>query len=178
MLAEERKRSKPPYLLGLLGFIPLVGAFVGIGLILYAVFKYKDRLLIFIGAGCVVFTVLVYSSLFYFMGHSKTIRKGYAKIAQTELNTLVNQIEFYKVKFDKYPDSLLQLTQSDPMIDITDPLQLVKMSRRVKADFQYQKIGNKYTVFSVGVDGVPNTADDIYPIVPDSTRYKYGFVKQ
>ena len=31
--------NKPPYLLGLLGFIPLVGFFVGIGLTLYGLIK-------------------------------------------------------------------------------------------------------------------------------------------
>ena len=41
--------SKPPYLLGLLGFIPLVGFFVGIGLTLYGLIKYKNRKLVIIG---------------------------------------------------------------------------------------------------------------------------------
>ena len=55
----EKKKSKPPYLLGLLGIIPLVGFFVGLGLTMYGIFKYKDKLLIRIGMICMIFTVVV-----------------------------------------------------------------------------------------------------------------------
>ena len=57
--------SKPPYLLGLLGFIPLVGFFVGIGLTLYGLIKYKNRKLVIIGVFCMLFTVFVYSFMIF-----------------------------------------------------------------------------------------------------------------
>jgi hypothetical protein len=50
MQSEAAKKSKPPYLLGLVCIIPLVGAFVGFGLLLYGLIHYKDKWLSIIGA--------------------------------------------------------------------------------------------------------------------------------
>ncbi len=61
---QPDKKTKPPYLLGVLGLIPLVGFFVGVALILYGIFKYRDKKLIIIGGSCMLFTVAVYSTLF------------------------------------------------------------------------------------------------------------------
>ena len=53
----------------------------------------------------------------------------------------------------------------------------IKMDKNIKVNFEYKKIGNKYTLFSVGIDGIPNTADDIYPNIFDSDSSKFGFMK-
>jgi len=53
-----RTKSKPPYLLGLLCIIPLVGAFIGLGLLLYGLIKYKDKWLSIIGAAGILWTVI------------------------------------------------------------------------------------------------------------------------
>ena len=178
MTKEEGNKAGPPYLMGLLGIIPLVGAFVGIALILYGVLKYKDKLLVIIGSSAVIFTVLVYTIPFYWIAHSTIVGNGYAKLAQTELNGLANQIEFYKYANGAYPDSLEQLLKADPMINIADPLLLRRMKRGINIDFHYEKLGERYTLFSVGIDGVPHTSDDIYPVISDSVRYKYGFMRK
>ena len=78
MTNQERKaenHSSPPYLLGLLGFIPMIGFFVGMGLTLYGYFKYKNNKLIIIGIACMMFTVAVYSSLYHF-GFKSDLLKG------------------------------------------------------------------------------------------------------
>jgi hypothetical protein len=68
-------KSKPPYLLGLLCLIPLVGAFVGLGLLLYGLLKYKDKWLSIIGAAGILWTILIYSTLFYAGKHASISRK-------------------------------------------------------------------------------------------------------
>jgi len=68
-------KSKPPYLLGLLCLIPLVGACVGIGLLLYGLLKYKDKWLSIIGAAGIVWTVVFYSGLFYVANHAPVFKK-------------------------------------------------------------------------------------------------------
>jgi hypothetical protein len=72
-------KSKPPYLLGLLCLIPLVGAFVGLGLLLYGLIKYKDKWLSIIGAAGILLTVLVYGSLFYAMKNAPIFKKGFCR---------------------------------------------------------------------------------------------------
>ena len=90
--------KNPPYKLGLLCLIPLIGAFVGIGLIINGVFKYKNKWLVIIGLGGILFTVAAYSFLFYELRNGKESAKSFADIAQKQLNGLVQNIEFYKLK--------------------------------------------------------------------------------
>jgi hypothetical protein len=177
MLLQNKKNHKSPYLLGLLCLLPLIGALVGIGLILYGIFKYKDKWLVAIGIGGLIITIGFYSFLFYNLKYGVNTAKGFATISQNELNSLVKNIEFYKIENGVYPDSLEQLRKPDEVININDPLLIRKMDNNIKTTFQYEKIGNKYTLFSVGIDGVPNTADDIYPTILDADSSKFGLIK-
>lgn len=176
MSQETKKDKKPPYLLGLLCLIPLVGAFIGIALILYGVFKYKDKWLIILGVAGVFFTISVYLLLFHNLKYGKETAKGFAAISQTELNGLVKNIEFYKIEKGSYPDSLEQLRNNDNTIFIDDPLLTRLMDNNIKTSFEYKKFNNKYTLFSVGIDGIAHTIDDIYPVISDTS--KFGLIKK
>lgn len=155
-------KSKPPYLLGLLGFIPLVGAFVGVALILYGLIKYKDKWLVVIGIGGVLFTVFVYSLI---GPNSKSVNQGFTKIDINQLNSLIKEIEFYKTQNGSYPDSLAQLDIKDSFTSTSDALINYKKNDKHDYKYNYHKIGSKYTLFSSGEDETPNTKDDIYPTV-------------
>lgn len=168
-------RSKPPYLLGLLCLIPLLGAFVGLAILLYAIIKYKDKWFGMIGAFGILFTVFIYGSLFYYMKNGDLSKKGFQEISQMQLNSLIKNIEFYKMQHGQYPDSLGQLLADDKLAPINDAIQSVQF--RSNSNYNYQRIGDKYTVFSSGQDGIPNTKDDLYPKVIISDSSKIGFVR-
>ena len=170
--------AKHLYGRGWLGLIPLVGGFVGIGLILLGIFKYRDKKLILIGMLALSFTVALYGSLFYFTEYSETGRKQWAKFSATYLNNLVEDIEFYKTKNGSYPDSLEQLVKGDKLTPIYDPL-LHFQSKRDKK-FNYKRLGNKYILFSSGIDNIANTSDDIFPTItfPDSSKFGLIIIKQ
>lgn len=170
------RKSKPPYLLGFLCLIPLVGGFVGLGLLLYGLIKYKDKWLSIIGAAGILFTVLVYGSLFYAMKNAAIFKKGFADLSQMQLNNLTRNIEFYKLQHSQYPDSLQQLLDDDKLAPITDAIQLNQ--RREKCNYNYQKIGDKYLLFSSGQDGIPNTGDDLFPQIAVSDSTKIGLIKR
>ena len=155
------KKSRPPYLLGLLGLIPLVGFFVGVGLTLYGIFKYKDKILIIIGIACMIFTVAVYSSLYYVGFKSDLGKKGWEQHAQMQLNSLIKDIEFYKLEHGVYPDSLKQLEKENEFVFITDPTQSTQGRKNIY--YNYKNIGDKYLLFSSGSDGISNSDDDIFP---------------
>ena len=175
MNQEVKKESiKPPYGLGFLGLIPLVGFFVGIGLTLYGIIKYKDKKLIIIGIACMIFTVIVYSTLFYVGFKSDFGKKGWEVHAQMQLNSLVKHIEFYKLEHGQYPDSLQQLKSNNEFIFMTDPTQSIKNGGKY---YNYKNLGDKYLLFSSGVDGVPNTEDDIFPEV-NSNNENIGWTKE
>ena len=161
-MTTNTKSAKHLYGRGWLGLIPLVGGFVGIGLIILGAFKYRDRKLIIIGAADLFFTVAIYSSMFYYFMYSDAAAKGFAQTSQMFLNGVVKELEFYKLKNGSYPDSLEQLPRNQDIFSIYDPL----LSRRPgtkNTKFNYKKTGDTYILFSSGIDRIPNTKDDIYP---------------
>lgn len=62
---EQDKLHRIKYLWGLFGFIPMLGAIVGFVLMMLGIIHYKDKVLTMIGAVCILFTVLLYASLFF-----------------------------------------------------------------------------------------------------------------
>lgn len=135
--------SKPPYLLGLLCVLPLIGAFVGLGLLLYGLLRYKDKWLSIIGGAGILWTVLVYSMLFYAGNNFPFFKNGFEEISQSKLSSLVKDVEFHKLLYGQYPDSLQQLTIDDELAPIYDPVQGMKSFGL----YNYQKVGDKYFLF-------------------------------
>jgi len=171
----KTSNKKPPYLLGLICLIPLIGAFVGFVFIVLGITRFKDKWFTLIGVAGILFTVIIYSSLFYATKHSSVVKNGFREISQMELNDLVKDIEFYKMQNGQYPDSLQQLTKENSTVFIYDPLQT---NKKKKDDlFRYQKINGKYILFSLGEDGIPNTSDDLYPQVSKKLIGKIGLIK-
>jgi hypothetical protein len=167
-------KSKPPYLLGLLCLIPLVGAFVGLGLLLYGLIRYKDKWLSIIGAAGIFWTIIVYATLFYAGKHASVFKHGFAKLSQMELNSLVKNIEFYKLEYGHYPDNLQQLLIDDKLAPINDPAE--GMNTKGNSYFNYERVGDKYRLFSSGEDGIPNTEDDLFPQVTITDSSKIGLI--
>ena len=171
---SNKSTSKPPFLIGLLGFIPLVGFFVGLALLLYGIIKYKSRTLIIIGIACMLFTILVYSSLYYIGFKSDFGKKTWEQHAQMQLNTLIEHIEYYKLENGHYPDRLQQLQSKNEFIFISDPTQSTQ--NRKNKFYNYTNLGEHYLLFSSGTDGIPNSKDDIYPEV--KANKNIGWQKQ
>ncbi|MDO6431107.1 hypothetical protein Q4E93_10940 [Flavitalea sp. BT771] len=167
-------RQKPPYLLGLLCLFPLIGAFVGLALLLYGIFKYKDKLLIAIGAFGILFTVAIYSFLFYSVFNNPMFKKGFREISQMQLNSLVHNIEFYKLQHGQYPDSLIQIQKDDQLAPIADALMVSATAKNIY--YNYGRVGDRYFLFSSGMDGLPGTKDDFYPQITISDSSRIGLV--
>lgn len=172
---------KPVYLIGIICLIPLIGAFAGIVLIILGLAHYKDRVFVIMGSIGIAITVAIYGSLIYFstysMSHDGAVQDGFAEIAQSQINDLVKNIEFYKLQNGVYPDSLKRLETKDSFLSIDDPLQSIKNNGK-STEYQYYKKGNKYLLFSVGKDGIPDTKDDIYPTLSNPDTSKLGFIRK
>ena len=142
--------------------------------------KLGGKKLVFIGAGGIAFTVILYSALFYFGfaqrgGIYDELRK---KLAQSSITSLVQVVEFYKVENGEYPESLEVLRESLPKDSLTfvlDPtdIQIGEKSR----NFYYRLVDdNHYHLLGVGVDGQPFTDDDILPNVKVGHDSKVGLL--
>ena len=156
---EQPNPAKRLYNRGWLGLIPLIGAFIGVWLLTVGI-THKDRKLILIAVGCILFTVLLYGSMFLYM-RSDSARKFMASAQPPMLNTVVKAIEFYKIQNSHYPDSIQQVVNGGEIVFIYD-----QMSVRGFGDMQpyfYQRIDSGYTLYSRGIDGQLHTDDDIFP---------------
>ena len=120
-----------------------------------------------------IFTVVIYSSIFYIFFKSDFGKKGWETHAQMQLNSLIKHVEFYKLENGQYPDSLQQLKNENEFIFITDP---TKSSQNIEDDdYNYKNLGNHYLLYSTGTDAISNTNDDIYPEVKKNQNI--GWIK-
>lgn len=174
---SDNRKGKVHYWWGLLGFIPPIGAVVGVVLILLGILRYGNKTLVYIGTACVLFTVGIYSYLFYVAKSSDNVESAFATIVQMQLNELVKDIEFYKIQHGIYPNKLEDLEENDRLVSIIDPI-LLNHSTEGDLNYQYEKVGDRYKLYSVGVDRIINTADDIYPTLANTDSSKIGFIKK
>ena len=96
-------------------------------------------------------------------------------MAKGQLTDVARELEFYKLENGDYPDSLPQLMKENHPVFIVD---ITQFNFKNMPYYQYKHLGDHYTLFSVGKDGIANTKDDIYPHIPDTGRIRYGWIKQ
>jgi hypothetical protein len=166
--------EKPSYLWGLICLIPVGGAIAGLIFLMNGISKYRDKWFILIGAGGIIYTVIIF--LICITPLNNAMRIAFVPHAQMGVNELMKGVEFYKLKHGVYPDSLAQIKENGT-IWIDDPVQTDAFNNNSrKTRFNYQKVGEHYFLFSSGVDGIPNTKDDIYPQVAKSDSSKFGLI--
>jgi len=185
--ATPQRLGTLPFVLGGMSFIPLLGVPFGLiaifwGLWALATGKQGGKRLAAIGAGGISFTIVLYGALFYFgfMKRGGVYDDLRVRLAQAELNSLVQSIEFYKTQHGSYPESLQSLQASLPkesFVSIIDPTD-VKIGGHQR-NFFYERVGDAhYYLRGVGPDGQPFTPDDIVPQVVVTPGSKVGLLLQ
>lgn len=158
---------------GLAGIIPNFGVIAGIVLFIRGAMLSSVRVML-IGVADVLFTIVFWLVMMKTVFHSHLFDEGQSTIARSEMTNLVHNLEFYNLQHGQYPDSLPQLRDKNDFLVISD---LFANSDSVRTQyFQYKRIGKKYTLFSVGPDGLPHTRDDVFPDIDDTTRL--GWIKE
>jgi hypothetical protein len=157
------------YYWGLVGFIPNFGVVAGIILIIKG-FQYNKIALMLVGVADILFTVFFWMIVFPLFNPN-----GFKDVSQMQLNSLVKNVEFYKLQNGQYPDSLQQLLKDDKFAPINDAIQIDK--HRQNTYYNYKRVGDKYLLFSSGQDGIPNTSDDLYPVFSSQDSSKIGLIK-
>jgi len=166
---QKEKLGVFPYVIAGLSFIPLIGVIFGIVAIVWGMVTTKlgGRTLAFLGAGGILFTIIIYSALFYFGfqqrgGLYDDLRQTMAK---SNLLQVVQSIEFYKLQNGNYPDSLETLKESLPENSMVFIFDVTDMNSTGKPRYYHYKLidASSYYLLGVGIDGKPFTADDIVP---------------
>lgn len=97
--------------------------------------------------------------------------------ARSDLALIVDALERYHGRHGRYPRDLAALvTENFPAFHL-NVYDLVPSGLRVPRLYTYRLApdGRSYDLFSAGMDGVPYTADDIRPALPDSALAGTGY---
>jgi hypothetical protein len=131
-----------------------------------------------IGVLDILLTLAICAATVTFIVHKVTnshwLKNQNVSAAQRDLNRLVTKLEFYKFLHGDYPDSLRALPIEDYLL-CEDPTQRMFGKYYI---YPYRHLGDHYTLYSVGPDHVPHTSDDIFPVIADTGRIHYGWVKE
>ena len=173
-----------PTVIAALSFIPLLGVFFGVIAILWGLItrKAKRLRLILLGVGGILFTVLIYGSLFYFgfVQRGGIYDQLRGDLAKQNLTELVRVIEMYKLQHGSYPRSLRSINQSrsrstEPSVMITD-VSSMRLGNTPR-EYYYELIDrDHYYLLGLGEDGRPFTADDLLPKLKTTAHSKVGLV--
>ncbi len=179
----EKKHGIGAFILAAISFIPLIGIFIGIICIVIAVVgkKSNSKLLGGLGFAGIMFSIVLYGSLFYKAFNSGEFSKGFEVHAISAMTSLVRHIEYYKLQQGTYPesmDSLRSNLKEGEMVfsyDMSGPMNVNSLQR----DFYFEVIndGANYLLFGIGQDATPFTLDDIYPIIDPVKDKNIGWVK-
>jgi len=167
---DDDKLGFLPFVFGGMSFIPLCGVPFGIVSIIWGLLSKKrgGKVLAIIGTLGVCLTVALYGGLFYF----GSIQRGGVydslreEMAEHNLSSLVQTIEFYKLQNDVYPSSLSKLAESQSEgqpVFIFDPTTMVTNSEPRTFYYELTEDGSGYYLLGVGIDGIPFTSDDLLP---------------
>lgn len=179
MAKERAKVGAFPLVLAGMSYIPLVGVLFGVVAIVWGLCTKRSggKKVALIGTGGICFTAILYGGLFYF----GFVQRGgiyddlRTKLAQNNLNSLVQSVEFYHITYGKYPDSLEELQKSmpkDSMVSVAmiDPRSL-SLDGGGSLYFFYQKVDSShYYLRGIAPDGKPFSPGALVPQVPKSAN--------
>jgi hypothetical protein len=169
ILSTDSLTEKPNYKQGYFCLIPIIGFFLGIMFVILGIFKFKDKWLIMIGLFGILFTPLLYDALFPELWNAGVRDEKNIEFVKGNMNNLIKDIEFYKIQHGVYPKSLDKIDH--PLIN-----DLFQSDKKGSTPYNYRVIGDKYILFSSGVDRLPNTVDDIYPDIA-TDESKIGLIR-
>ena len=178
---EKEKLGTLPYVISGLSYIPLIGILFGLISIIWGLVTNKSggKKLALIGFGGIAFTIILYSSLFYFglKERGGVYDELRTQLAQSNLLQTVQAIEFYKVQNGKYPISLEVLKESLPQGSMVNLMDITDVSFEHQPRYFYYELidENTYYLLGLGVDNIPYTKDDILPTIDLALGSKVGF---
>jgi hypothetical protein len=173
------KRAWPLLLLAACAFIPGLGLFFGAAAVTWGLISDRPRAMraVAIGAAGALLNLVGGAMLVWRFQREPAYASASAVSSRADLTKLVTAIEGYRAETGHYPPRLAVFTQlpySLKLVNTTDFSAGVFSRPR---EYQYELASDRrtYALFGVGLDGEPNTADDVHPTLPDSMAQRSGY---
>jgi Type II secretion system (T2SS), protein G len=173
----QPKASWPLIALAVLSFIPGFGFFFAALTITWALLsdRPRARLALILAAAGGLLTIAEGGALLYYGSHSPEFQQARVEMAQQDLERVVAALERYHAAKGEYPE---ELTIAFSRIEPARFVNVIDRSHSLfnQTPYQYTLAADgTYNLFAVGPDGLPGTADDIRPHLPDSVAVHSGY---
>jgi hypothetical protein len=161
------KRSWPLLLVSGCSLIPGLGFFFGAAGVSWGLVSARPRarLAVVLGATGALLNLIGGGLLMWRLQGQPGYAPVYAASSRADLNKLVVAIEGYRKDTGAYPtrlDVFGQLPYSLKLVNISD-FSAGVFRRPREYQYELSPDSRSYTLYGVGADGQPGTADDVYP---------------
>lgn len=168
--APPAKAAWPLLLVAGLSFIPGFGLVFGAIAVTWGLLTRRPRkkLAIILGAAGAALTIAEGALLLYVAGRDPRFAEARVELVRNDLSLVAAALEQHRLRTGAYPAELAELTRGNRMLNIVDRSASLFSTR----PYQYAVLDDgRYRLFAVGVDGRPNTADDLHlPARRDADR--------
>lgn len=183
MKISKKKHGTGAFVLAGFSFVPIVGVLPGGLCVVNAMVSRRENsnILGMLGTAGIVLTIFLAGVVIPKMVNSEQFVKGLEPHARSTMTTLVRHIEYYKLQYGEYPESIKALRddlKEGEMVysfDISAPTTLGMTAR----EFHYELIndGRNYVLLGVGMDATPYTDDDVFPLIDAKKDIRIGWLK-
>ena len=182
-IKQNKKKHGPLiFVVAGLSLVPLIGVVFGIVCILTAAISRKSNSLLLgsIGVVGILVTVVLYGVILPSKFNDPEFSKKFEPHAKSAMTSIIRHVEYFKLQNSRYPKSMEELKTTLKegelvfMHDVSAPGKFGE-----QRDFFYKVVneGNNYLLLGVGVDGIPLTNDDIYPLIDPEKDKAIGWVQ-
>lgn len=173
------KRSWPLLLLAACSLVPGFGVVLGAAAVTWGLLSdrpYAMRAVAIGGAGALL-NLIGGALLVWRLQQEPTFASASAVSSRADLTKLVSAIERYRTDTGHYPARLAVFTQLPYSLKLINTSDFSAGVFSRPREYQYELASDRrtYSLFGVGPDGEPNTADDVHPSLPDSVARRSGY---
>jgi hypothetical protein len=185
-VARKTKSNVAPieYVIGFFSFIPFLGVIFGMVAIVLGSLKPKTGgwKLMSLGVSGILCTALLSFLIhqYLFDETSERLKGLQQQMAQGYMRQVVSMLEFYKQVHGTYPDKLDDLDGPKRLFTGHYLLTDKSLGSKSRDLYFYQKLpnGGGYYLLGRGPDGLPFTADDVFPDLSSEEQDHTGFHKK
>jgi hypothetical protein len=175
----DAKRAWPLFLLAGASFVPGIGVLFGAAAVTWALVSDRPRALVAAGVGAAgaLLNLVSGALLVWHVQKNPVYASAGAANSRRDLVKLVGALEAFHREQGRYPARLATFTQLPYSLRLINIQGFSAGVFHRPREYQYELApdGHTYTLFAVGVDGTPGTADDLFPDLPDSIARHSGY---
>jgi hypothetical protein len=172
------RSARPIFIVAALAFLPGLGVIFGLVACIWGLIADRPRAIIAaaIGAAGTLLNFAGCAAYGYWVLERQDQGSFARMLTATELVLLVEKVEEHRERYRSYPATLRDLGASHFGGNTVNIFDRAHGLTNLTVPYRYELMADRrhYRLSSVGPDRLPDTADDIYPVLSDSLAARSG----